>query len=187
MKYTSMLLGTAALATMGSFALADGHAAQGRDGEVKIIYWQAPSILNPFLSGGTKDIEAASMVIEPLARYNETGALVPWLVDEVPTVDNGGVSADLTSITWKLSSGIKWSDGSDFTSADVKFTHDYCTDPDGGCAQVTKFEGVSSIATPDAHTVVITFDQPTPFPYGPFVGGESPILQAAQFANCMGA
>ena len=27
-------------------------------------------------------LKAASMIIEPLARYNETGALVPWLVDD---------------------------------------------------------------------------------------------------------
>jgi peptide/nickel transport system substrate-binding protein len=102
-------------------------------------------------------------------------------------VENGGVAEDLTSITWKITSGIKWSDGSDFTSADVKFTADYCMNPEGGCAQVTKFEGVTSVETPDATTVVVTFDKPTPFPYGPFVGGESPILQAAQFANCVGA
>lgn len=187
MKITSMLLGTAALATVGSYALADGHAAQGRDGEVKIIYWQAPSTLNPFLSGGTKDVESASMIIEPLARYNETGALVPWLVDEVPTVANGGVAEDLTSITWKITEGLTWSDGSPFTSADVKFTYEYCTDPEGGCAQVTKFGGVSSVETPDDLTVVVNFEQATPFPYGPFVGGESPILQAAQFGDCMGA
>ena len=39
----------------------------------------------------------------------------------------------------------------------------------------------------DDLTVKVTFDAPTPFPYGPFVGGESPIIQAAQFADCMGA
>ncbi|MEM9437587.1 MAG: peptide ABC transporter substrate-binding protein, partial [Pseudomonadota bacterium] len=141
----------------------------------------------PFLSGGTKDVESASMIIEPLARYNEKGELVPWLVDEVPTVDNGGVSADLTSITWKLSEGILWSDGTPLTSADVAFTYEYCTDPDGGCAQVTKFEGVESVETPDDLTVVVNFSGPTPNPYGPFVGGESPIIQAAQFADCVGA
>ncbi|MDA7424507.1 peptide ABC transporter substrate-binding protein [Thalassococcus lentus] len=184
MKLKTLMLGAAA-----AFALAPASAMaeRGSDGEVKIIYWQAPSILNPFLSGGTKDVESASMIIEPLARYNEKGELVPWLVDEVPTVGNGGVSADLTTITWKISSGIKWSDGSDFTSADVKFTYDYCTHPEGGCAQLTKFENVESVDTPDANTVVVKFAGPTPNPYGPFVGGESPILQAAQFANCLGA
>jgi peptide/nickel transport system substrate-binding protein len=74
-------------------------AERGADGQVNIIYWQAPSILNPYLSGGLKEIEAASLVLEPLARYDQTGALVPWLVDVVPTLENGGVSEDLTSIT----------------------------------------------------------------------------------------
>ena len=188
MNLKTALMGAVATAALGQMAYADAHEGErGRDGEVKVIYWQAPSILNPFLSGGTKDIEAASLMIEPLARYDSTGALTPWLVDEVPTVANGGVSEDLTSITWKITEGILWSDGTAFTSADVKFTYEYCTDPESGCAQLTKFDGVTSVETPDDLTVVVNFGGPTPFPYGPFVGGESPIIQAAQFADCMGA
>ncbi len=183
-----MNLKTLLMGAIASTALAPAaFAERGSDGNVSIIYWQAPSILNPFLSGGTKDVESASLVIEPLARYNQDGELVPWLVDEVPTTANGGVSSDLTSITWKITPGIVWSDGTPFTSADVKFTYEYCTDPDGGCAQLTKFDGVESVETPDDLTVIVNFDKPTPFPYGPFVGGESPIIQAAQFADCMGA
>ena len=162
-------------------------AERGSDGNVSIIYWQAPSIMNPFLSGGTKDVEAGSLVIEPLARYNQDGEMVPFLVTEVPTVDNGGVSEDLMSITWKIKPGLLWSDGTPFTANDVKFTADYCMDPEGGCAQLTKFEGVSIVEVIDDLTVKVTFEQATPFPYGPFVGGESPIIQAAQFADCMGA
>ncbi|MGI9357398.1 MAG: peptide ABC transporter substrate-binding protein [Rhizobiaceae bacterium] len=189
MKNLTLLLAASAMATFTATAvLADGHEGKrGRDGEVKIIYWQAPSILNPFLSGGTKDVESASMMIEPLARFNEKGELVPWLVDSIPTVENGGVNEDLTAITWKITPGLKWSDGSDFTSEDVKFTYEYCTHPEGGCAQVTKFEGVKSVETPDATTVVVTFNSSTPNPYGPFVGGESPIIQKAQFKDCLGA
>ena len=183
MRLRTALMGAAATAAMAPAAFAE----RASDGNVSIIYWQAPSILNPFLSGGTKDIESASMIIEPLARYNEKGEIVPWLVDEIPTVGNGGVSEDLTQITWKITPGILWSDGTPFTSADVKFTYDYCTHPEGGCAQLTKFEGVASVETPDDLTVVVTFESPTPNPYGPFVGGESPIIQAAQFANCLGA
>jgi len=188
MKLKTALMGAAATLAFAPLTHAAGHEGErGRDGEVKIIYWQAPSILNPFLSGGTKDVESASMIIEPLARYDENGELVAWLVEDIPTTDNGGVSADLTQITWKITSGITWSDGTPFTSADVKFTYEYCTHPEGGCAQVTKFEGVSSVETPDDLTVVVNFEKSTPFPYGPFVGGESPILQKAQFENCMGA
>ncbi len=183
MKLRTWLLGAVATTALAPAAFAD----RGSDGEVKILYWQAPSILNPYLSGGTKDLESASLILEPLARYNQDGTLTPWLVDEVPTVANGGVSEDLTTITWKLSEGLLWSDGTPLTSADVKFTYEYCTDPDGGCASAALFDGVVSVETPDDLTIVITFGAPTPVPYGPFVGQEAPILQAAQFADCLGA
>ncbi len=183
MKPRTALLGAAATLALAPMAEAD----RGGDGEVRIIYWQAPSILNPYLSGGTKDIESSSMIIEPLARYDEKGNLTPWLVERIPTTTNGGVSEDLTQITWQITPGILWSDGTPFTSADVKFTYDYCTHPEGGCAQLTKFEGVDSVETPDELTVVVTFSDPTPNPYGPFVGGESPIIQKAQFLDCLGA
>lgn len=176
------------LAAVASTALAPAaFAERGSDGDVKIIYWQAPSILNPYLSGGTKDIEAASLVIEPLGRYGPTGELIPFLAEEIPTVGNGGVSADLTSITWKLKSGLLWSDGTPVTSADVKFTAEYCMHPEGGCAQSAFFDGVVSVETLDDLTTKVTFDQPKPNPYGPFMGGQSPILQMAQFKDCLGA
>lgn len=183
MRLKSILLGAVAAMAIAPIA----HAERGTDGDVKIIYWQAPSILNPYLSGGTKDIEASSLIVEPLARFNEKGALVPYLVDEIPTVENGGVSADLTSITWKLKEGLLWSDGTPVTSADVKFTADYCMAPDGGCAQSAKFDNVESIETPDDLTIIVKFDSPKPVPYAAFVGGQSPVIQAAQFKDCLGA
>lgn len=183
MKLRTLMLGAAASFAMAPMAMAE----RGSDGTVNIIYWQAPSILNPFLSGGTKDVESASLVIEPLARYNETGEMVPFLASEIPTVANGGVSEDLTQITWKIAPGLLWSDGTPLTSADVKFTAEYCMHPEGGCAQLAFFDGVESVETVDDLTVKVTFSEPKPNPYGPFVGGQSPIIQAAQFADCLGA
>ncbi|WP_417720005.1 peptide ABC transporter substrate-binding protein [Salipiger sp.] len=183
MTFKTYLLGAVASLALAPAAFAE----RGADGHVNIIYWQAPSIMTPYLSGGTKDIEAASLVLEPLGRYDETGALVPYLATEIPTVENGGVSEDLTSITWKLKEGLVWSDGTPVTSADVKFTGEYCMHPEGGCAQLAKFTGVKSVETPDDLTVVVTFAEPMPNPYGPFMGGQSPILQKAQFEKCLGA
>ncbi len=183
MKLSAILLaGTAAVAFSASAAIAD----RGSDGTVKIIYWQAPSILNPFLSGGTKDVESSSLVIEPLARYNEKGELVPWLVDEIPTLENGGVSPDLKSITWKLKDGLKWSDGTPVTSADAVFTAEYCMHPEGGCAQLSKYEGVDKVEAVDDLTIKVTFKEPKPNPYGPLVGAQSPIIQKKQFAGLPG-
>ena len=172
----------------GAFLLASAAAAErGSDGNVSIIYWQAPSILNPFLSGGTKDLESASLVIEPLARHDNKGNLVPWLAESVPTVANGGVSEDLTSITWKLREGLLWSDGSPVTSEDVVFTAEYCMHPEGGCAQLSNFDNVESVEAIDDLTVKVAFDVPKPYPYSAFVGSTSPIIQKAQFEDCTGA
>jgi peptide/nickel transport system substrate-binding protein len=161
--------------------------ARGTCGTVNILYWQAVSMLNPYLSGGTKDIEAGSLIVEPLARYNESGVMVPWLVDEIPTVENGGVSEDLTSITWKLKEGIVWSDGTPLTAEDVVFTGEYCLDPEMGCNALSSFADVESAEAIDDLTFKINFSTPKPFPYGPLVGQTPPILQKAQFEDCMGA
>ena len=93
-----------------------------KDSTLNILYWQAPTILNPHLASGTKDFDAAGVILEPLARYNEKDELVPYLAEEIPTLANGGVAADSMSVTWKLKKGVKWSDGSDFTAEDVIFT-----------------------------------------------------------------
>jgi peptide/nickel transport system substrate-binding protein len=162
-------------------------AERGADGHVNVLYWQAPSILNPYLSSGTKDVETASLILEGLAGFDEKGEVFARLAESVPTVENGGINAELTQITWKLKPGLLWSDGTPVTSADAKFTWEYCTHPEGGCAQAARYEGITSIDTPDAQTIVINFSAPKPNPYQAFVGGTSPILQAAQFANCLGA
>ncbi|MEZ4672054.1 MAG: peptide ABC transporter substrate-binding protein [Anaerolineae bacterium] len=158
-----------------------------QDDTVTILYWQAVSSMNPYLSGGTKEIDASNLVIEPLARYDENANLIPWLAADIPTVENGGVSEDLMSITWKLKDGITWSDGSPVTAADAVFTWEYCSDEATGCAQVTNFADVSSVEAVDDSTVKVTFSVPKPFPYLPFVGSTSPLIQKAQFADCMGA
>jgi peptide/nickel transport system substrate-binding protein len=159
MKLRTALMGAAAVLAFAPAAFAE----RGADGHVNVLYWQAPSTLNPYLSSGTKDVETASLVLEGLAGFDEKGVVFPRLAESIPTVENG------------------------VTSADAKFTWEYCTHPEGGCAQASRYVGITAIDTPDPQTIVITFDGPKPNPYQAFVGGTSPILQAAQFANCLGA
>jgi peptide/nickel transport system substrate-binding protein len=161
--------------------------SRGVGGSVTVLYWQAVSNLNAYLSGGTKDIDGAAIVLEPLARYDETGQLVPWLAEEIPTVANGGVSEDLMSITWKLKQDILWSDGTSFTAEDVVFTGEYCLHPDMGCNALSNFADAESFEALDEFTVRVNFSVAKPFPYGPFVSATAPIIQKAQFEDCMGA
>ncbi|PJF40676.1 MAG: peptide ABC transporter substrate-binding protein [Chloroflexi bacterium] len=172
---------------VGAFGVIGTASAQDDERTLNILYWQAPSTLNVFLSGGTKEIHAASLVLEPLARYDQDGNLVPYLATEIPTLENGGISEDLTTITWNLRDDIVWSDGTPFTADDVVFSWEFCTNPELGCSQVQNFNDVENVEAVDDHTVLITFGGPKPFPYGPFVGAQSPIFQRAQFQDCVGA
>ena len=183
MKTKTLLLGAVAGLALAPAA----YAERGADGQVNVLYWQAPSTLNPYLSAGNKDVHAASVVLEPLISFDSDGVMQARLAAEVPSPDNGGIAEDLRSVTWRLKDGLKWSDGSPVTSADVKFTADYCMHPEGGCAQAARFEGIASIETPDAQTVIVHFDAPRPNPFTAFSGSQSPILQKAQFEGCMGA
>ncbi|MDQ2913789.1 MAG: peptide ABC transporter substrate-binding protein, partial [Chloroflexota bacterium] len=90
--------------------------ARGAGGDLKILYWQAPTILNPHQAGGTKDNDASRLIVEPLGSWGPDGKPVAVLAAEIPTVANGGVSKDLTTVTWKLKTGVKWSDGTAFTA-----------------------------------------------------------------------
>jgi peptide/nickel transport system substrate-binding protein len=180
---------TVVLAACAASALTTGGpawAARGGDGELKILFWQAVSTLNPYLSGGIKEGFASSIVLEPLASFNEKGELTSRLAESLPTLENGGISPDFISVTWKLKPGVKWSDGSPFTADDVVFTWAYCKAPGGGCAQAAKFTGVKSVEALDPLTVKVTFTAPTPYPYQAFVGATSPILRKAQFQDCLG-
>jgi peptide/nickel transport system substrate-binding protein len=154
---------------------------------LKLLYWQAPTILNPHLSNGFKDAEASRITLEPLASYDAAGNLVPVLAAEVPTLDNGGVAADGRSVTWKLKPGLKWSDGEPFSAADVVFTHQFVTDPAVAAISAATYEPIESVDALDETTVKITFKEPNPAWSNVFVGTEGMVLPRHSFAEYLGA
>ena len=72
------------------------------------------------LPGG---IDSPEMLWDALLRGDD-------LVTEVPTVENGGMSADGLNWRLKFKEGIKWHDGTPFTAEDVKFTIELINNPD---------------------------------------------------------
>ncbi len=166
-------------------APAASAARAGKD--LKILYWQAPTILNPHQASGTKDFDAASVILEPLARYNEKDELVAYLAAEIPTIDNGDVAKDGTTTNWKLKKGVKWSDGSDFTADDVVFTWTYCSTKETACVNKANYDPIKTVEAVDPTTVKITWNDPNPNPYVSFVAQQGMILQKKQFEKCVGA
>jgi len=164
-----------------------GTGADTNSDSLKLLYWQAPTTLNPHLSPGTKDREAAAPILEPLAAYSADETLIPILAAEIPTQENGGISEDNTTVTWTLKDGVQWSDGEAFTAADVVFTYQFITNPEVGSTSSEFYGDVDSVEAVDDTTVKVTFKQPTPAPMNPFVGGSGMILPEHIFKDYSGA
>ncbi|MGB3402936.1 MAG: peptide ABC transporter substrate-binding protein [Microcoleaceae cyanobacterium] len=153
---------------------------------LRLLYWQAPTILNPHLSSGFKDSEASRITLEPLASFDAEGKLIPFLAAEIPTVENGGVAADGKSVTWTLKQGIKWSDGTPFTADDVVFTHQFLTNPDVGAATAGTYQIIETVEKLDDYTVKVQFKQVNPAWFLVFVGTEGMILPRHIFQDYNG-
>jgi peptide/nickel transport system substrate-binding protein len=153
---------------------------------LRLLYWQAPTILNPHLSTGFKDYEAARITLEPLASFDKDGNLVLFLADEIPSQENGGVAVDGKSVTWKLKQDVKWSDGEPFTAQDVVFTYEFISNPKVGSNTAGTYEVVESVEAIDPHTVKVNFKNVNPAWFAVFVGTEGMILPRHQFADYNG-
>ncbi|NPU14017.1 peptide ABC transporter substrate-binding protein [Bradyrhizobium sp. 83012] len=159
----------------------------GGGGPLKLLFWQAPTLLNPHFANGTKDQEASRLFYEPLAGWDADGNLVPILAAEIPSKENGLLAADGLSVTWKLKQGVKWHDGKPFTADDVIFNWEYSVNPDTAAVSVGSYRGIKSIDKIDDYTVKLNFKQPTPFWADPFVAAYGLVIPKHLFADYIGA
>ena len=154
---------------------------------LRLLYSRRPVTLNPHLATGYQDFEAARIVYEPLASYDQDGVLIPFLAAEIPTVANGGVAEDGRSVTWKLRQGVKWSDGEPFTAEDVLFTYEFISNPVVAAATAQNYEAIETVEAVDNHTIKITFKRINPSWALPFTGQSGLILPRHVFSEFNGA
>jgi WD40 repeat protein/ABC-type transport system substrate-binding protein len=115
---------------------------------------------------------ATPIVNAPLVGVSNHAKYFPYLLAEVPTLDNGGVklSADgkAMDLVLKLKPGLMWSDGSPLTSKDVAFTVKWVQDPDQDtdlAADPSLWGSIKQVDTPDNQTAILHFSQI----YGPYL------------------
>jgi peptide/nickel transport system substrate-binding protein len=162
--------GVAAQAASGAPAEGMDGVTRGEGGELKIIQWQAPSMLSPHVSTGTKDYLAAAPIMEPLMHYLPDGTLIPNLITEVPTVENGLLAEDLKSVTYKLLDGVLWADGEPLTADDVVFTWEWVVDPANVASSASVYEPIQSMEVVDPQTVQVFFAEPNANWFEPHAG-----------------
>jgi len=93
-------------------------------------------------------------------EFDDKNVAFPVMVTEIPSIENGGISEDGTTITMKLRDDLVWSDGEPITANDFVFTANMYTEPKNAVAVVSPYDQIDTIEAPDDYTVVMKFKQP---------------------------
>src|SRR5262245_55749605 len=95
------------------------------------------------------------LTYERLMLYNEQGQLIPWLAE------SWQMSEDGRQWTFKLRKGVKFTNGDDFTSADVKFSFErFVSDAAKSAWAPMHRQTIDQIETPDDLTVKVLAKAP---------------------------
>ncbi|MGC2200045.1 MAG: peptide ABC transporter substrate-binding protein [Stellaceae bacterium] len=196
--FVHRMIGFGLSAPFASLVLSHGGVAQtsaqfqykptkaGGGGPLKMLFWQAPTLLNPHFAVGTKDQEGSRIFYEPLAGWDPDGNLAPALAAEIPDIENGGVAPDGLSVTWKLKKDVHWHDGKPFTADDVVFNWEYAADPATAATTIGDYQDIK-VEKVDPLTVRVRFARPTPFWATAFVGQRGMIVPKHLFGAFKGA
>jgi peptide/nickel transport system substrate-binding protein len=159
---------------------------RGGGGPLRLLYWQAPTLLNPHLAVGVKDATGSRIFYEPLADFDAEGQLVPVLAAEIPSAQNGGISRDGTAVTWTIKKGVSWHDGTPLTAGDVVFTWEYAADPATAATTLGIYHDLERVEKLGEHAVKVVFKQPNPFWAEPFCGAGGAVIPRHVFGAYRG-
>jgi len=165
------MLASAGLAAAQPRSAGPAPTRRGGGGDLRILMWDAPTLLHPHFGRGLRDFTASRIFYEPLAAPAADGTFVPVLAEEIPTAKNGSLAKDGQWVIWKLKRNVVWHDGHPFTTSDVIFNWTFSIDPANATSSRAAFEEVARIDKLDSHTVKVVFKKPQPFWASVFTSG----------------
>ena len=89
----------------------------------------------------------------------EDGSVIPQLSTEVPSLENGLISEDGLTYTFPLREGVVFSDGTDMTAEDVKYSWDRVVEMNLPEGQAPLFENVAETRVVDDFTFEVTLNE----------------------------
>ena len=145
-------------------ASASGDAAQGEaaDSEYKdtLVFAMNTDVqsMDPQIQNDTTSEQVVKMLYNTLLKFEDDGTVVGDLAE------SWSVSEDKLTWTFNLKQGVKFHNGKELTSADVKATFDRALNAEAGGLRTTEIiKMFTAVEAPDPYTVTITTDGP----YGP--------------------
>jgi peptide/nickel transport system substrate-binding protein len=185
-------MGNRGIKTATAFALALGIVALPPAGDTQSTRGRHPYTIPHVLRfSGAEDIVALNphiaqqlvvgyldrLTMAYLVRFDAANRPIPELATEVPTRENGDISADGKTITYHLRHDARWSDGVPFTAADVAFSVDVVKNPKNSEIGIDDFRRITRVDTPNPSTVVFHLSRPDAQFYTTFsTGGANPCI-----------
>ncbi len=115
-----------------------------------------------FASGGGRSAIGQQLAHDQLAFEGYRGVWEPQLAAEQISAERGTwrVNPDGSMVTtWRLRPGVKWHDGTPFTSADLLFTYTVYKDPQLPSTVVSAMAAMASASTPDPLTFEVRWSE----------------------------
>lgn len=129
-------------------------AKKADNGYIKWATFSDPRTLCPIMSDDSGSSEVIGLLFTAPYILDKKTNMVPDFADGMPVI-----AKDNKTITFKIKKGVKWDDGVELTSADIKFSYDLIRNKVVNSPRYGDFLNVSSVETPDNYTVVLKFSK----------------------------
>lgn len=177
MRYLSLIGVLAALIAAGTPQAAHANGRTEVHGKVlQFALSGSPDTLDPQKTSGTLTFQVDRSIYDTLVEPDENGRIVPALAE------SWQISPDDLTWTFHLRHGVQFHNGQPFTSKDVKATIERELDPKIASPNASDFNAISSIDTPDDHTVVFHLSEPFAPLLASLASGWAAILPATLIA-----
>jgi peptide/nickel transport system substrate-binding protein len=136
-----------------------------KHGILRVAAYDEPDNLNPMIGNQQAEVDLSLLWGAYLYRFNDKDQWVPELATEVPTLANGGISADGLRFTYHLRNGVKWQDGAPFTADDVIFSWQQVMNPRNNVTSRGGYDDITRIEKTGDDSIVVHLRKP----YAPFL------------------
>ena len=116
---------------------------------------QEPESLSTIVSTQIVTADLSYLLFSYFFNYDDHDNFVPEIALELPSRQNGGISADEKTITYHLRHGVQWQDGVPLTARDVVFTYHAIMNPKNNVQVQTGYDQIADVQAPDDYTVVV--------------------------------
>ncbi|HEX9097506.1 MAG TPA: peptide ABC transporter substrate-binding protein [Candidatus Dormibacteraeota bacterium] len=143
------------------------ESARHEGGTLVVGDWESPTNFSPLFNEEVPAAQVDALLYAGLVKLDNNLQPIADLVERVPTMQNGDVTwnraAGTMDVSYRLRSGLRWSDGQPITADDVAYTWGLIVNPQvQGVLSPDGYRSISRVDIHDAQRFTLHFDRVYP-------------------------